>query len=337
MSNLGAVLNGKGERFTVTKREIPKLLPSYVLIKVHAIATNPVDWKVQETGFYVQHYPIILGSDVAGEIEAVSDEVTIFQKGDRVIGYAGSLKSGNPDEGAFQEYCLVHESLVTQIPESWSYEDASTLPMAVATTGSSLLKFLNLPQFPEKVSGGILIWGGSSSMGSIGLQMGKLLGMKVFTTASSRHHDLARRLGADFVVDYKDPTAAEDIIAAAKAEGVEIKYVYDAVVEGNSAEVAFKVLEAFGGGEYAGLLDSFEKFPVPKGVNAQRATAFKVRDDVAFGSWLFNDWLKAALEKKEIVPSLPVQIVDGGIESLQKAMDIHKAGVSGVKLVVPLK
>ena len=60
-------------------------------------------------------------------------------------------------------------------------------------------------------------------------------------------------------------------------------------------------------------------------------------DQKETGAWLFNEWLAEALAKKTFVPSPAVEIVDGGIEAVQKALEQHKKGVSGKKLVVPLK
>ena len=57
-----------------------------VLVKIHATALNPVDWKIRAYDFFIKEYPTILGTDAAGTIEAVGEGVTTFQKGDKVYG-----------------------------------------------------------------------------------------------------------------------------------------------------------------------------------------------------------------------------------------------------------
>ena len=71
-----------------------------------------------------------------------------------------------------------------------------------------------------------MVWGGSSSCGSIVVQMAKLLGFTLFSTASPKHHELVQNLGAKHVFDYKSPTIVDDILATAKSEGITINLVY---------------------------------------------------------------------------------------------------------------
>ena len=64
--------------------------------------------------------------------------------------------------------------------------------------------------------------------------------------------------------------------------------------------------------------------------------AAKVCSDKEFGHWLFNDWLEKSLEDKTFVPSPAIERIDGGIQSVQQALDIHAKGLSGKKLVITL-
>lgn len=86
-SNQAAWLDGKGSRLRVGDAPIPKPTPDNVIIKNHAIAINPVDWKIQDYGFFVQSWPFILGTDVAGEVVEVGENVKKFKKGDRVLAF----------------------------------------------------------------------------------------------------------------------------------------------------------------------------------------------------------------------------------------------------------
>ena len=97
--------------------------PNDILVRVAAIATNPVDWKMQDHGYFIDSYPTILGSDAAGTVVDVGSTISQFKKGDRVTGYADVLSSKNPDNGAFQEYCLIKESGLAKIPNPMSFAE----------------------------------------------------------------------------------------------------------------------------------------------------------------------------------------------------------------------
>ena len=66
---------------------MPTAAPGRVVIKNHAVAVNPVDWKVQDKGRFVKQYPVVLGCDFAGEIIEVGEGVTHLKKGDRATAY----------------------------------------------------------------------------------------------------------------------------------------------------------------------------------------------------------------------------------------------------------
>ena len=128
-NNQAAVLQEEKANLTIEKLPIPKPGPSDVVVKNSAIATNPVDWKMQQFGFIVEKYPTILGSDVSGVVDAVGSDVKHFQKGDRVTGFADALLSKDPRNGAFQQYSVVKECALARIPDFMSFEEGSILPM----------------------------------------------------------------------------------------------------------------------------------------------------------------------------------------------------------------
>ena len=78
------LLDAKFGKFVVDTIPVPKPGPGEILVKVKAAALNPVDWKVQKYGIFVEKYPAILGTDVAGDVEELGEGVTDFKKGDRV-------------------------------------------------------------------------------------------------------------------------------------------------------------------------------------------------------------------------------------------------------------
>ena len=296
-----------------------------------------MDWKVQVRDFFIKSYPNVLGSDIAGTVESVGEGVTHFKSGDKVTGFATVLSEGNPDHGAFQEYTIIKDSCAAKIPSSMSFEEGSILPMSVATAGVGIFINLGVPRPPEKQKGGFLVWGGSSSVGSGAGQIAASLGFTVYAVASARNHDYVKGLGATEVFDYHQSDITKDIISAAKAAGTEIKYVYDAISANGSTTKCAAVLEEFGGGSIVTTLPWAEDAKKPSNVTVQNTSAARIATDQQdFGRWLFNDWLEKALAEKTFVPSPTVEKVDGGLASVQKALDLLAKGVSGKKLVIPL-
>ncbi|MCJ1398053.1 hypothetical protein MMC11_001250 [Xylographa trunciseda] len=338
MSNTAAVLTKSKGSISIEQRPIPKPQAHQLLVKNHAIAVNPVDFKIQDSGYFIQKYPTILGSDIAGTVEAVGEGVTKFKKGDRVAGFAGVIINNDPDHGAFQEYTLLFENATTRLPEAISFEEGSILPMAVATAGVGIFPTMDIPRpSANKQSGGFLVWGGSSSVGSAVVQIAHALGFTVFAVASTHHHHMVNKLGAKATFDYKDSKVIDHIVNAAKEHKVEIKYAFDAISEHGSPQQAAKVLEHFGGGKLCLTLPWPEDVEKPEGVEVVNTGAFRIlTDQKDFGAYLFNDWLAESLVNKTYVPSPGIELVKGGIPSVQDAFNQHKKGLSGKKLVLKL-
>ena len=85
-SNQAAWLDDKDTTLRISDAPMPVAGPGELVIRNHAIAINPLDWHMQDSGIFVQQWPAILGCDVAGEVYEVGSDVTRFQKGDRVVG-----------------------------------------------------------------------------------------------------------------------------------------------------------------------------------------------------------------------------------------------------------
>ena len=78
------ILDAKLGKFGINTIPVPKPGPGQILVKIKAAALNPVDWKVQKYGVFVDTYPAILGTDIAGDVEELGEGVTDLKKGDRV-------------------------------------------------------------------------------------------------------------------------------------------------------------------------------------------------------------------------------------------------------------
>ena len=337
MANKAAVLPEAKSRIIVDLRGIPTPRSGEILIKNHAIATNPIDYKVQDTGFIISTYPVVLGCDVCGEVQAVGDGVKRFQKGDRVAGFAGYLPSNDIDQGGFQEYTLVKSWAAAKIPDGMSYEEGAILPLSVATAGVGIFSDLQVSRpGGKRETGGFLVWGASSSVGSAAVQIATILGFAVVAVASKQHHKYLMSLGAMSCFDYKETEVVEKIVAATKIHGSEIKLAYDAVSDNSTWPQCCKILEAFGGGRLCLTMAPSDESQKPSNITMSATGALKAIKSPELGAFLFNDLLEKSLFDKTYVPSPGIQIVEGGIDSVQRALDMHKAGVSGKKLVLQL-
>lgn len=337
MSNQAAVLKEAKAQLTIEERPIPKPGAGELLVKNAAVATNPVDWKMQSSGYFIESYPTILGSDIAGTVEAVGSGVTHFEKGDRVTGFARVLASKNPEHGAFQQYTVVQECASTKLPDSMSFEEGSILPMSIATAGVGIFLSLDIPRPPTKQQGGFLVWGASSSVGSAVVQIAKSLGYTVYAVCSPRHSAYVQKLGAHETFDYNDSSIVKNITKSLKASNQHVAVAYDAIAEHGSAPMCAEILSSFGGGKLCTTLPYPEDAKKHAGVDVVSTYAGRVTSDAQdFGRWLFNEWLEKALADKTYVPSPAIEKVEGGIPAVQKALDIHKKGLSGKKLVISL-
>ena len=336
MSNQAAILKEEKANFTIEERGIPKPGPSDVVVKNHALATNPVDWQMQRSGLFVDKYPVILGSDVSGVVYAVGTDVKHFQEGDRVTGFADVLLSKDPQNGAFQYYPVVKECALAKIPDSMSFEEGSILPMSVATSAVGIFLNMEIPRPPAKHQGGFLVWGASSSVGTAAVQIAASLGYTVYGVCSPRHSAMVKNLGAKETFDYQSSSVVKEITQSLKDSNQHIVYGFDAISAHGSAPKCAEILGAFGGGKLCLTLPYPEDARKPTGVEISETLAAKICIDKEFGHWLFNEWLTNSLEDKTFVPSPTIEKIDGGIQSVQKALDIHAKGVSGKKLVVTL-
>ena len=162
---------GKAE--VVTDAVPPTPSPSDLLIKVVAVGLNPTDWKHINGG-----HPSTVGCDFAGIVEEVGSAVARpFKKGDRVWSSVHGSNKLKPGNGAFAEYLVSKSTLVMKIPDNTSFEDAAAGGVAILTVGQGMYQQwpeMPWPDKPLKQSIPLLIWGGSSSTGAVGIQFAKL-------------------------------------------------------------------------------------------------------------------------------------------------------------------
>lgn len=177
-----------------------------LLVEIKAVSVNPVDTKVRRNHTPAAGEARILGYDAAGVVKAVGADVTLFKPGDEVY-YAGAI--GRPGTNA--EYHLVDERIVGLKPKSLSFAEAAALPLTAITAYEALFDRLKVSDPVLGAERAILITGGAGGVGSIAIQLAKMLtDLKVIATASRPETaEWAKSLGADHVIDHSKPLAEE--------------------------------------------------------------------------------------------------------------------------------
>ncbi|MDH5822796.1 zinc-binding alcohol dehydrogenase family protein [Luteimonas sp. RD2P54] len=175
-----------------------------LLVRVQAVSVNPVDTKVRAPKPQVEPAPKVLGYDAAGVVEAAGPDAG-FAPGDEVY-YAGDITR----PGSNAEYQLVDARLAARKPASLDFAQAAALPLTVLTAWELLFQ-----RMPYAIDGGgagrsLLVIGGAGGVGSIAIQLARLAGFHVVATASRPETvDWCRSLGADQVIDHRQPLAPQ--------------------------------------------------------------------------------------------------------------------------------
>ncbi|WP_250481547.1 zinc-binding alcohol dehydrogenase family protein [Caballeronia sp. NCTM5] len=172
-----------------------------LLVKIEAIAVNPVDTKVRAPKDKVEATPRVLGWDAAGVVEAVGPDVTLFKAGDPVY-YAGDITR----QGANSEFHLIDERIVGAKPKSLDFTHAAALPLTTITAWEALFDRLGVSAEGKDAGKSVLIIGGAGGVGSIGIQLAKRVAkLQVIATASRPESaKWAEDLGADHIVNHFD-------------------------------------------------------------------------------------------------------------------------------------
>ena len=201
-----------------------------VLVKVHAAAVNPADWKIRNGlgEMFGLKLPLILGGEIAGTIEEVGVEVKNFKQGDAVYGITAS----GGLSGGYAEYALAKADAIAPKPESITLEEAAAIPVAALTAWQAMFDVAHLSS-GQKIS----IVGASGGVGSMAVQLAKAKGAFVIGTASGRNEQYVREVGADEFVDYTKQNFEEVV--------KDMDVVFD-TIGGDTLEQAFKTLKKGG-------------------------------------------------------------------------------------------
>jgi len=349
MSNKRAIYPGKCQKLVIDSVDMVKPRKGELLVKTHAVATNPVDWKIQKYGIFVNAFPFVLGSDIAGTVEEVGEEETSFKKGDRVWCWSPCLAfQSDTRYGGFQEHSCIFSAGAGKIPDNFSFEQGACLGLPLATAISGLYiynKDIPRPSSMEKLKTPLglnatdkvlFVSGGASAVGAAAVQMGALAGLNVFATSSPKNFDLVRSFGATEVFDYKDKDIAAKVKAALSKDGKQRKvgWVYDAVSDAGTLATSVEVLEGTG--------PIIAVMPPPQGFDAKSCTVSAISAGVIYQpanaeilKWYVTYFSEAAA-KGVFIPLQP-EVKGHSLEDAQAVLDYHASGqVSASKPVIKL-
>ncbi|MFS0840658.1 NADP-dependent oxidoreductase [Paenibacillus sp. 1P03SA] len=208
----------------------PEIGEYEVLAEIHAASINPIDFKIRDgkVKLLVNYkMPLILGNDFSGVVAKVGAKVTRFKVGEEI--YARPRKS---KIGTFAEYIAIHENDIALKPKNLSFVEAASIPLVGLTSYQALTDILHIQKGQK-----ILIQAGAGGVGTFAIQLAKLMGAAVATTASEAGANLVKSLGADEIINYKTEKFEEKLKN------------YDAVFDtlgGEILEKSFKVIKSGG-------------------------------------------------------------------------------------------
>ena len=186
---------GNFDDLQMSEVEIPIIQADEFLIKIKAVAINPLDWKKLEGQLKIvtgKKFPKGIAFDFSGVVEKTGSDTTNYKNGDAVFGTLNPMKGE-----ALAEYIVVKKEIIYKKPANVSFETAA----AILTGGTTAIYLLN----KAKVKAGdeILINGASGGVGMIALQLAKIKGLKVTAVASGEGLNFMKKWNPDSTIDYK--------------------------------------------------------------------------------------------------------------------------------------
>ncbi|KAF2028354.1 GroES-like protein [Setomelanomma holmii] len=343
MSNRAAFLETAKGKFTVRDTERPEPGDGEVLVKVQACAIQPADEKVAKLAMIPVEYPAVLGSPVAGVVEALGAGVNKVAVGDRVVCGTKIFTHKKVKYGGLQRFSVVDESEIVEIGD---VDFTKAVTLASYTPPGALFGDLTLnmhrptvpaSELPESEKGKkILIWGGSSAMGSLSISYAKLAGYIVISTSSSHNFDLLKACGADYVFDHSDPSTIEAI-----RDLFPIDYWIDTISLKPSVSTIVKILAPEGKPVTKAnilvllppVMFGITEFPEGIRVQFHRFSTHSPENAEWHRHFLAQDGLIEQAIKSGDLKAVPAEVL-GGLESVAEGIEKLHRGVSGSKIVI---
>ncbi|KAF4978168.1 hypothetical protein FZEAL_5413 [Fusarium zealandicum] len=334
---MGAVIPAPKATLEVREIETPQPGPQELLVKNEVIALQPVDAKIAKLANLPMDYPAIIGYSYAGTVVKVGDQVTGFDVGDRVV----SAKTAGATENkysAFQRYAVASARTTTKLPSNIALDTAASLVGNLATLPAlfnATLKLAtpDLENLAQPNGKKILIYGGTSSVGSLSVQYLTQAGYDVVTTTSPQHEAFVARLGASKVIDHRQSfdTVVKELVAAGTYD-----IVVDTISSMETVRLNGEVLAAQGGGQIYTLQPPFGPETLPSGVTRafeSWSLLLGKEENAQLLEWTFSTYFRQALAQDILIP-VSLRKIPGGLAGLDGALSLLMKGVSNEKLVL---
>lgn len=325
-----AYINQVGPPENIQYGDVPTPSPtsSQVLVRVGAVAVNPIDTYIRNGANYWElPKPYIVGCDLAGVVTEVGPNAKRFSVGDRVWGSNQGLMGR---QGTFAEFCATDEAWLYPTPKGVSDEDAAACALVGITA------HLGLFQNAKLRSGETLfVNGGSGGVGSMVIQMAKAAGARVLATAGSDEKIAeCRKLGADGAVNYK----TQDIAAAVKEFSSSGMHVYWETTRDPDFDKIVSYLGERGRIILMAGREARPQFPVGpfyvKGCSLHGFVMFKATpDEQRSAAEDINKWLAAGKLKANISKVFPLSEA-AAAHRLQEDNTLRKTGTLAGKIVL---
>ena len=285
------------------------------------------------------------GDDIAGIVHVVGKDVYEFKSGDRVAAYHVS----GTENGSFAEYGVAPDWTTFHVPNTVSFEEAATIPVAGLTAAIALYVDMRLPTpytlgKPTASDGKkvpILVYGVTSAVGAFAAKLARLSGLGPIIGVAGRAGDFAKSL-VDYVVDYRTGedalvVAVEEVLAKEGFDG-KIPYVFDAISENGSLEATLRFIDLNSGTVSTVLPPKLfardkESFEYPPGVKAINSAVPRVHSTHKDFGYLWSRYLGRLLEDGRL-KAHPYEVIPGGLNGVLTGLKKLKEGkASGVKYV----
>lgn len=342
---------------------LPRLLPGTALIKTLAVSLQPADYKM------ARRFPsngAVVGSDFAGIIMHIhpdSSQHKFLRPGDLICGVVhGSNTSSEQDDrnnGAFAQYLRAPVRLLLRISTkaNMSPAQAATLGTALVTNALAFwadplaMRLIPTVEAKAETPFPVMVYGGSSSVGTMATQLLHLSGLKPIVTCSPHNFELVRSYGADLVFDYARPSGIEGGERVRKETGGRLRHVLDCAVDEDSVACCYAALGRIGG-RYISLESCQEELRLKTG---RRTVSYRfVMGLESFGKevQLEGDYWRPGSDKMfESVAQFflmvqrllddgtlkphPVELIDGGFDGIIQGLQrLQQGKISGKKLAV---
>ncbi|EIW60399.1 GroES-like protein [Trametes versicolor FP-101664 SS1] len=333
-----------GHCVAVKDHPVPPVGDEDILVTIVSVSQNPTDWKHVDT---IGVPGSILGCDFSGYVVKTGHNVTTPKVGDHIAGFVHGATFS--DEGAYAEYVKTPRDLVWVVPENTlTHDQAATFGCAFWTVAQAFFHEtrLGLVEPPAKVSGNewVFIYGGSSAVGHFAIQLAKVAGYNVATTASPRNFDLVKSLGADAAFDYRD----QEVVAKIKqATGDSVTKALDAISDKDSQRISAEVLAPAGGkvvlvsGPEPGATERKDVEFIPVLIYTALGRAFDFGPTMHFpvlpeDRGQMTEFLKKVpqLVKDGAVRPPAIKLWEGGLEAIPNGLQYMREGkVSAEKIV----